>query len=86
MNAGHRRGVGTEDSARKRFEQLVGQKMSDIAGDRLFAVAHFDADHARKRRIMVLGAVANEVVHHARNVVVDHALQYRMAGSGGLDE
>ena len=86
LDAGHGRGVGTEDSARKRLEQLRSQKMRDVAGNRLFAVAHFDADHARKRRVVVFGAVPKHKVHHARNVVVDHALEDRMPGRGRLDE
>ena len=86
LNAGHGRGVGAKDSAGECAQQVFGQKMGDVAGHRLLSVAHLDAQHSGKGRIMVLRTVAKQDVHHARYVVVGHLLQHRMPGRGRLHE
>ena len=58
LNAGHGRGVGAKDSPGERAQQVFGQKMCDVAGHRLLAVAHLDAQHSGKGWIMVLRTVA----------------------------
>ena len=58
LNSGDRRRVGSQYSTTQCPKQLLGEVVCHVASHKLSSVAQFNADHARKGRIMKFLAVA----------------------------
>ena len=86
LNSCDRGCVGAQYSATQCPKKLLGEVVCHVANHKLSSVAQFNADHARKGRIMVFLAVAKNELHHSRHVVVGHALKHRMARGSGLHQ